>query len=317
MEDFILENVNVNIKEHNGYTVINIGCRGLINPEICRDIDKIEYDFKNKKIILNGRIPVWLFTNITEYLIRNYKPLVIATNDAGGGGAIVCYSNSKNYYKGYKIKLEDFKEGIICPLQGDIKKGKGNEIKKQKVIVFVGPPHSGKSCLLFILHNYILNKFSDIYNNSFYILRACPDGEGNWCATVPDSILKEFRYKQEFNDNFLKSVIECLENLKKNKNLIFVDCGGKIDKKNQQIWNNCTHAIIVSNNENDIPLWEGAIMASELSLIAKIKTDLSGENKIISKNPLYYFQIVGLQREKIKEYIADEIIENLFELIKK
>jgi CRISPR-associated protein Csx3 len=168
-----------------------------------------------------------------------------------------------------------------------LREGKPQPSIRSKVIAFLGPPHSGKSVLLNAIRIQIQNQLpADWVNHNFFVLRACPDGEGDWFSEGHLDVVRTLRYKNQFDDQFVEQICEELEQLRQQKRLLLVDCGGKLDKKNQRILSLCTHALIVSWDPEQIPEWRGAARLSELEILAEVESVLSDCAEVQSESPL-------------------------------
>ena len=64
-------------------------------------------------------------------------------------------------------------------------------------IVFCGPPHSGKSV-------FIANLIDKLPTDAYTIIRACPDGEGNWSNNKKQDETAIVRKKGKFTEQDIK-----------------------------------------------------------------------------------------------------------------
>lgn len=110
-----------------------------------------------------------------------------------------------------------------------------------------GPPHSGKS-----IFSYRLSQLLRYLHVPHYLLRAAPDGEGDWTRESEQALARALRDKRPYETRFAKRVAHVLES---RPQPFLVDVGGKITPEQKLIATNCTHAIIVSNNEDDLHAW--------------------------------------------------------------
>ncbi|MCS7041091.1 MAG: hypothetical protein NZP34_15910, partial [Caldilineales bacterium] len=62
-----------------------------------------------------------------------------------------------------------------------------------------GPPHSGKSVLIYSLSQALRARGVD-----HYALRACPDGEGDWSNQAPPPLVKEIRLKGSWTPQWVQ-----------------------------------------------------------------------------------------------------------------
>src|SRR5512136_651193 len=56
-----------------------------------------------------------------------------------------------------------------------------------------GPPHSGKSVLAYALSRALRER-----GVAHYLLRACPDGEGDWSQEAEQSLVRQIRIKGSY-----------------------------------------------------------------------------------------------------------------------
>lgn len=268
---------------------------GIANTNELTNLNLPQNTNPMKGIVLYGRGPIWLYSYITHLchpfpFVAVFDPRI---------GAIVVENHVKNSLKiGDIIKSDEILNNIVA--KNEIKtKEYEPSIKDYKAIALIGPPHSGKSILLDLIRKqikgYIDNDFIQKY---FYILRACPDGEGNWSNETQQQYVKILRYKNKFNDDFVNNILQHLSNITKTKKIVLVDCGGIIDKYNQRIWNLCTHAIIVSSDKSLITEWRGAAKASALEILAEIESTLEYKIDIIDTSDILKISLGPLEREK-------------------
>mgnify|MGYP000297784959 CR=1 FL=1 len=258
---------------------------GIIKPSDLKNInlpDSIDY---TQGIIINGRGPIWLYAHFVHLL---HISAFVGVYDPRIGAVIVQSHKSDSYIVGDIIP-----NNVILKF---INKNEGKKELQSNIVCFVGPPHSGKSVLMNLIRIALKDEITDDkYQREFFLVRACPDGEGNWSSEADQKNVKILRYKNTFDDNFVNKVISSINELKQSKKLILVDCGGKIDRYNQMIFNHCTHAVIVSNNDTSILEWIGAIKASNLKILALIDSVIDYSSEMISESPPR-FKIGKLER---------------------
>ncbi len=283
---------------------IVISGNGIIEP---RDLESLKLpspiDF-TKGVIISGKAPVWLFSYLSHEL---HIATWVATYDPRLGGIVTQTHASNSYKVGSIVKNEMILE-YLSGDEGKIPDKKQSE-KINKTIVVAGPPHSGKSVFINLLSMKIRSLIGqERFQREFFIIRACPDGEGNWTTDVPEDVTKIIRMKRKFDDEFVKQVIQDIRNAKISKEILIIDCGGKIDKKNQMIFNECTHAIIVSGKSDEIDQWKGAIKTSELKIIAEISSTLENKCEAIGDNK---YEIGRFERGVNDITIPFELIDSM------
>jgi len=277
---------------------------GIIAPQELQNIAlPAELDHK-RGVVINGKGPVWLFAHLVHLC---HPTAWVATADPRLGAVVVENHVPAGPRVGDVISRERIKPYLPThpPLPNE-KPPTGRS--PSRVVALVGPPHSGKSVFLNALRVAIRKWKPELFQRDFFIVRACPDGEGDWFADISADEAMTFRYKGSFTDEFVNKICTQLNALKKQKSLLLVDCGGKIDKKNQAILNLCTHAIIVSSDPHAFAEWQGAAAASELKIMAEIESVREQVNLQISTTPFLRLRIGKLERNEEPVQIPDELL---------
>lgn len=270
---------------------INLKGNGLIEPS---DLKRAKLpkgiDFR-KGVVIYGKAPVWLFAFLSHEL---HIAKWVATFDPRVGAVVVQSHDTNSPQKGDIIQSEEIVRFIT---QEEEKKKPKKALPKvrSKVICIVGPANSGKSVFIRELRKALNRKLGEDFRKHYFTLRACPDGEGDWFGDIPAEEGRLYRVKKTFDDEFAPRIVEDIKKLKSSKKVIFVDCGGKIDRKNQMIFNESTHAILVSADESVTPEWIGALKASELKLLANVRSMNSCVSRSLGENT---FEIGKLYREQ-------------------
>ncbi len=131
-----------------------------------------------------------------------------------------------------------------------------------------GPPHSGKSVLVYALSQAQV---------AHYVLRACPDGEGDWSQETSKDQVRLSRQKGQFSDEFVEGVRHDIER----RHLpLLVDVGGKPTLEQEQIVRACTHAVLLSATPEGLAEWRERAERCGLILIAELQSVLQGEDRI-------------------------------------
>lgn len=291
------------INSNNDFQILELNLKGngLIEPN---DLKKAKLpkgiDFR-KGVVIYGKAPVWLFAFLSHEL---HIAKWVATFDPRKGAVVVQSHDSNSPQKGDIIQSEDILKFIGS--EKEVKKPKKEKpITKSRVICIVGPANSGKSVFIRELRKALNKKLGEDFRKHYFTLRACPDGEGDWFGELPSEEGKLYRVKKAFDDEFAPKIVEDIKKLKKSKRTIIVDCGGKIDRKNQMIFNESTHAILVSADESVTPEWIGALKASEIELVAEVH---SKDYSISNSNGKNTFEIGRLFRDEISVKIPSKMI---------
>ena len=162
-----------------------------------------------------------------------------------------------------------------------------------------GPPHSGKSVLV-----YNLTRALRANRIPHYVLRACPDGEGDWANETDQMVVRTIRNKGAFNALFMERVASYL---RKRHLPLLVDVGGLPTSEQEAVFSLCTDAILLVGDRPNDPaayshdsvVWQSIAERQHLSIIAHIKSVLNGQDELISITPSVTGTISGLERGSV------------------
>lgn len=258
-------------------------------------------------VILNGRAPIWLYA----YLAHLCHPAAwVAVMDPRHGAIVIEAHHPEAPPVGSLIGMDRLAPYVprhapaARPVDARPPAG-GNG----KVIGFVGPPHSGKSVLVRAIHRRLQERMLiDEFQREVFLVRTCPDGEGNWFGEISPQLAKTLRYKARWDDGFANEVAQYLDNLGRGKQLLLVDLGGKIDRRTQQILNRCTHAVIVSHDAEAAGEWRGALQASGVPVLAEIDSVLAERAEVLGREPLRLC-LGPLARERQDVVVPSELLD--------
>ncbi len=163
--------------------------------------------------------------------------------------------------------------------------------KQFKALLIGGPPHSGKSTLA-----YRLSAALRAQKISHYLLRANPDGEGNWFYESNDSIIQELRKnnKKSWTQSFTKDITNFIA---QTPAPLLVDTGGIPSEDTYKIAKVCQKAIIIAPNPALLHTWEDFIHEAQIQLLASFISDLSGEQQVYVEKDTLYGIIHGLSKD--------------------
>ncbi len=192
-------------------------------------------------VVLTGRAPIWLYgwlvheCHFTRW-VACYDPRL---------GAVVVSSHSPEVQVGEVLpvaaqRLHDWRQ-------------EGQDFPLAAAVMVVGPPDSGKSRLAHALFQALLPEHPDIY-----LQRAHWDGEGNWTLDLPLEQAKALKqqYRGRLTPEFFGYHAQAILALRRQKSLVIVDVGGKVDPHKQPLLEACTHYVLVSRDPAAIPLWQ-------------------------------------------------------------
>jgi CRISPR-associated protein Csx3 len=116
------------------------------------------------------------------------------------------------------------------------------------IIAVLGFPRSGKSTWLAQQYQTLRSQ-----GKSFFVQRACPDGEGQW--TFESRNGKSLRVKGRFDPEFVEWVKQSALGLNKIFDMVFLDCGGRQSEENEEILKICDRAIVIGRSLEDLQSW--------------------------------------------------------------
>ena len=102
--------------------------------------------------------------------------------------------------------------------------------------------------LLRAVHEQLQRLSPETFQRDTFLLRACPDGEGNWFGEIAPDLAATLRYKKQWDEAFVTGMTAQIRALTESKRLLLVDLGGRIDRRTQSILNCCHAAVIVSRD---------------------------------------------------------------------
>lgn len=166
-------------------------------------------------------------------------------------------------------------------------------------ILVGGPPHSGKSVLVYSLSQALRNR-----RISHYVLRACPDGEGDWANEAQQALVRTIRLKGEFTAEFSNQIVKYLS---KRHLPLLVDVGGKPTAAQEAVFSHCTHAILLVADQaaesaayvRNLAAWQSMMIRQGVSVIAQLKSVLHAESQLIASEPIVTGIIGNLERGQI------------------
>ena len=156
-------------------------------------------------------------------------------------------------------------------------------------VFLLGPPHSGKSVLAFSLSQALRQR-----KVLHYLLRAAPDGEGDWFAEGPLGVVRTLRFKHQYTPAFVKRVAR---HLRGRMVPLLVDPGGRpTPVQLEHIFAQATHAILLLPRGADRSPWEKLLSTYAISLLADLTSALEGKDEVSETTPVLRGQITGLVR---------------------
>ena len=151
-----------------------------------------------------------------------------------------------------------------------------------------GPPHSGKSVLA-----YSLSKELRARQIAHYVLRAFPDGEGDWANEAVQALVRRIRIKGSVTPEWIQHI--CRDISRRHLPLI-VDMGGQPTEWQEAVLDYCTHTILLTRDRASHAFWTRLARRHNLPVIADLHSVRSGEDVLRAQHPVLCGQISGLER---------------------
>jgi CRISPR-associated protein Csx3 len=155
-------------------------------------------------------------------------------------------------------------------------------------VLIGGPPHSGKSVLAYSLTRALREAKVD-----HLLLRACPDGEGDWSHETPSSTVRLLRFKQTWSQAWVDGVCQAIAH---RQLPLLVDTGGKIDRWQEEILSHCTETILISGDPADLDAWRETADRCGTPILAELESSLSEPGVLWSAEVPLRGRLHGLER---------------------
>ena len=173
--------------------------------------------------------------------------------------------------------------------------------------IFIGgPPHAGKSTLLYRLSHALRQQ-----GLGHYALRASPDGEGDWSLEAPKAMVRELRLSTKgcWSDHFADRIGRDIDQ----RHLpLLVDAGGKVSSYNEQIAAACTHGLLLAKQPDDFVSWRDLLARQGRPIIAELYSTQESIQQIDDTGPVLRGTICGLGHGLSSDGVCfDAVVERL------
>jgi CRISPR-associated protein Csx3 len=171
-------------------------------------------------------------------------------------------------------------------------------------VIIGGPPDSGKSVLTANLTQALRER-----GVAHYVLRACPDGEGDWSHLADQEQVRTLVVPRQWTPSFVEHVCRDLE--RRHLPLI-VDVGGRPQPWQEAIFGHCTHAILLTKDEDSHHAWLDRVTRHGLILLADLRSELEGESVLADRRPVLRGTIAGLERGvRLESTLFEALVERM------
>ncbi len=155
-------------------------------------------------------------------------------------------------------------------------------------LVIGGPPHAGKSVLAFSLSQALRSR-----EVAHYVLRAYPDGEGDWSNQADQELVRGIRIRGQGTPEWTQRI--CRDIARRHLPLI-VDPGGKPTDWQEAVFDECTHAVLLCPDDDSRGTWEAMLKRHGLTIVADLHSDLHGADGLHDGGPVLRGTLAGLER---------------------
>lgn len=151
-----------------------------------------------------------------------------------------------------------------------------------------GPPHCGKSVLSHSLSQALISRKCE-----HYVLRVAPDGEGHYSQEADAQLVKHLRVKHLWTESWIEA--QCRYIAGRPVPLI-VDMGGRPDQRSLALFDQCTHALLLTRDDAAQQAWNGYATAHGLQVIADVTSVQGSEGRLVQREPVIRGTLANLTR---------------------
>ena len=151
-----------------------------------------------------------------------------------------------------------------------------------------GPPHMGKSVLTYSLTHALRER-----GVPHYVIRAYPDGEGDWANESDQKLVRRIRVKGKGTPRWVDRI--CRDIAARHLPLI-VDVGGRPTPDQERIFDCCTHSILLTGDQTAHATWEAMLARHGLIPLADLRSQLTGQARLAETGLVLRGLITGLER---------------------
>lgn len=161
-------------------------------------------------------------------------------------------------------------------------------------VIIGGPPHSGKSVLAYSLTRALRER-----GVPHYLLRAYPpDYEGDWFHEGERDWVRHLRLKGARSETWLPLL---RRDVAQRHLPLILDMGGLPTPEQEAVLDDCTHAVLLTPGEQPRQQWTARVARHGLVILADLRSDLHGQNRLAQPEPLLRGTLAGLERGRLAE----------------
>lgn len=175
-----------------------------------------------------------------------------------------------------------------------------NNPSRFPAVLIGGPPHSGKSVLAYSLKQAL--KQAGV---QCYLLRAAPDGEGDWSQEAEPELGRALRRKGGYTPAWVKHMCD---DIAARPLPFLVDVGGRPKPWDEAVFDQCTHAILLTTETESPAFWHNLVHKYNLILLADLTSQLSGQSTLTAEQPVLKGTITQLSRGQAAQGVVFEAL---------
>jgi CRISPR-associated protein Csx3 len=155
-------------------------------------------------------------------------------------------------------------------------------------VLIGGPPHRGKSILTYSLSRALRQR-----GIQHYVLRAAPDGEGDWANEADQEIVRTIRIKGRFSPDYVQHI---RQSVSRRHLPLLVDAGGRPSLDQEAILDECTHAVVLYGDDAELEHWLSICARRNLIVVAALRSELGAPGEILDQGAVLRGIVGGLER---------------------
>jgi len=174
-------------------------------------------------------------------------------------------------------------------------------------VLIGGPPDSGKSVLTFHLTQTLRQ-----HGTPHYVLKANPDGEGDWTHLADQELVRTILVPRAWTPAFVERICQ---DIQRRHSPLIVDVGGRPQPWQEAIFDQCTHAVLLTRDGASHATWLDLAQHHNLLLLADLYSDLRGQDRLVETQPALRGVVSGLEWGRpVSSPVLDALVNRLSDL---